>query len=113
MSAALRMRSGPAVIWSAVEDSSVTISTTARHLSDAALAIAKANHYMVGFDPDTTAGLSFDECSDAHTLLVDRENMMSAALQGMELARMHLLYNRAFAVLDVLCFRLHRTHLGT
>lgn len=72
-------------------------------LMTAALKIASANHYMVGFDASSTEGLSFDDISDANQLLIDTENT--------DTKQQHK-YDRAFMVLDALCFRLHRAHLS-
>jgi hypothetical protein len=75
---------------------------TAQHLAAAALKIAAANHYMVGFDEGSTADISFDDFTDAHTILVETENQ--------DTKHQHA-YERAFMVLDLLCFARHRTHL--
>lgn len=49
-------------------------SVTAHQIARAALAIARANHYLVGFEPSTTDGLSADDLADAKQILINREN---------------------------------------
>ena len=80
--------------------------TLPQRLADAALKIARANHYLVGFDPETTAGISFDDWSDAYQELITRENASTYPL----VPRTRL--NLAFAVLSTACYRQHRTHLS-
>ena len=46
---------------------------TAKHLAKACQKIAQANHYMVGLDAAWTAGISYDDFSDARRILVDAE----------------------------------------
>jgi hypothetical protein len=77
--------------------------TVASSLARAALKIANANHYMVGFNVDSTAEISFEDFSDAHRLLVDME---------LRNAKRQHRYDIAFTVLGELCFKQHRTHLS-
>jgi len=79
-------------------------SSTAQNLAAAALKIAAVNHYMVGFHAATTADVSFDDFSDAHTILVETENKSKDSGSPR--------FDRAFMVLDFECYARHRTHLG-
>lgn len=46
-----------------------------QQIADASLAIARANHYLVGFETATWAQqMSFDDCHEAMQLLITREN---------------------------------------
>lgn len=57
--------------------------TFAQQIADASLAIARANHYLVGFDPFMAEGMSYDDCHDAYQILVgyekDRTNKIGPA----------------------------------
>lgn len=79
------------------------MNTTANSLAMAALKIAAANHYMVGFDEGSTKDISYDDFVAAHTILVNME-LADAKKQHQ--------YDRAFMVLDMLCFARHHSHLN-
>lgn len=78
----------------------------AQQIADASIAIARANHYLVGFDLVGMAeGISFDDYSDAHRVLVDMELASQAPLKAQ-------LFDRAFSALNDACYKTHKVHLG-
>lgn len=79
------------------------LSATGKSLLKAVQAIARANHYMVGFDRGWVATISFDDFSDVHRALVDMENATPA--YGPRAAYL----NRCFGVLATECKRQHNT----
>lgn len=83
-------------------------STTSQHLASAALKIAEVNHYMVGFDAGQTETISFDDFSDANQILIETE--IQHKTNGRP--RNNAQFDRAFMVLDLLCFHQHRAHLS-
>jgi hypothetical protein len=87
-------------------------STAATHIAHAAMRIARANHYMVGFEPTTTANVSWDDWHDAHQLLIEfeLEALRRADARGarnVDIATIQRLHGRAFAVLADACRRQH------
>ena len=77
-------------------------STTAVSLANAAMAIAKCNHYMVGFDSEATEGVSLDDIRDAKRILVDHELQHGESGRG---AATKSTYDIAFSVLATLGFK--------
>lgn len=85
-------------------------STTAKQLADAALHIATANHYMVGFHPVQTFGISLADFQDAYQILIDVENKVLR--RRMLSADTRRKYDLAFEVLAQECKRVHKYDLS-
>ncbi len=80
--------------------------TIAERLALAAMKIAQVNHYMVGFNAVEIDGISFDDYSDAHQILVDRE------LRLLDKGSKSRIIDLAFRVLSDACYRQHHVNLG-
>ena len=76
--------------------------TLGQQIASAALRIAAANHYLVGFDSETARDLSFDDLSDAKQILINIENA--------DTKRQHK-YALAFDILAMYCRRVHHCDL--
>jgi hypothetical protein len=74
----------------------------AQRLADAAILVAKADHYMVGLFMPAVQDLPFEAYADAHTILVNRE------LQEGKSPTLDL----AFLVLRGACRLVHNVGLG-
>lgn len=80
----------------------------ALHLAQAALAIATANHYLVGYSADAVNS-SLDDWQDARQILIEAE-----IAQGPKPRTRSKLttFDRAFRVLTLECMRQHRVDLS-
>jgi len=85
----------------------------ALQLAQAALAIAKANHYLVGYS-SCIRDTSFDDWSDARQILIDAE--LHACKRGPRDCRdtraAKELFGRALRVVTLECMRQHRVDLS-
>ncbi len=80
-------------------------------LADAAIKIATANHYLIGFDPDTCRDVSFDDLSEAKQELITRESALPVEDGTSANRAKRRRIDLAFRVLDTLCYRVHGMHL--
>lgn len=86
-----------------------------QQLAEAALKIAAANHYLIGFDLMGAArDVSFDDWSDAYQRLITIENGLERPERDYSSSqrRYRKTVELAFYVLNMACYAQHRVHLN-